>query len=116
MRQLWQTTSEFLRPEGAAYSGPLVRRHADPSGGGDTQGSVSKVRHGEAGEVSMACEQPFLYEAICLVRGTPMQGEYCKGGGRGAQTGLEDGKEPGQGVHGRATPTHRGSRPQGDRD
>ncbi len=116
VRQLRHNVPEFLRPEDAACSGPVVRGYANPSGGGGPQGSVSTVRHGEAGKVSMACEQPILHEAVCLVCGAAMQGEYRKGSSKGAQTGLEDGEDPGQGVHGRAAPAHGGSRSQGDRD
>ena len=115
VRVLWHNTPVFLRPEGTACSGPVLRGYANPPGGGGPKGPVSKVRQGEAGEVSMACEQPFLHEAVCLVCGAAMQGDPGQRRGKGAQAGLEDGKGPGQGVHGRAASADGGSRPQGDR-
>jgi hypothetical protein len=94
VRQLRHNAPEFLRPEGTAHTGPLMRGYANSPGGGGPQGSVSTVRHGEAGEVSVACEHPILHEAVCLVCGAAMQGEYRKGSSTGAQAGLEDGEGP----------------------
>ena len=56
------------------------------------------MRQGEAGDVTVAGGQPVLHEAICLVRGTALQGNDGQGGGEGTQVGLEDREESGQGV------------------
>ena len=115
VRLLRHKAPEFLRPQGTPYSGPVLWGHANLSGGGGPQGPVSEVRQGEAGEVSVACGQPFLHEAVCLVCGTAVQGDHGQGHGKGAQAGLEDGQGPGQGVHAGAAPTYGNPRTQGNR-
>ncbi len=76
------------------------------SGGGGPPGSVSPVRHGEAREVSVAGGEPVLHEAVGLVCGAPLPGDRHQGCGQGAQAGLEDGEEPGEGVYAGAAPAH----------
>lgn len=63
----------------------------------------------------MAGGQPVLHEAICLIRGTALQGNDGQGGGEGTQVGLEDREESGQGVYAGAAPAHGDSGPQGHR-
>jgi len=104
VRRVWDSAPEFLRSEGSADSRPVVRGAAQLPGGGDPPGSVSPVRHGEAGKVSLAGDQPGLHEAICLVYGAPVPRDRRQGGGEGAHARLEDREEPGAGVYARATP------------
>ena len=69
VRMLRDGPSEFLRPQGAAYPGPALRRDACLSGGGGPQSQVSEVWQGEAREASLAFGQPFLYKAFRFFRG-----------------------------------------------
>ena len=112
---VWDSALGFLRSEGATHTRPVVRGDAYASGGGGPQGSVSPVRQGEAGKVSLAGEQPVLHEAVCLVCGTTLPGNDSQGGGAGTQVRLEDRKEAGQGVYAGAAQTYGDSWPQGHR-
>ena len=115
MRRVWDLAPAFLRSEGPADSRSVVRGDAHLPGGGGPPGSMSPVRQGEAREVSVACDQPVLHEAICLVCGATLPGHRRQGCGEGAQAGLEDREEPGEGVYAGAAPAHRDAGPQGYR-
>lgn len=110
---LWDPPSEFLRSQGPAHSGPVLWGAAHLPGSGGPPGSMSPVWQGEAGNVSLAGDQPVLHEAICLVCGAPLSGNGRQGRGQGAQARLEDREELGEGVYAGAAPAHRDAGPQG---
>lgn len=116
MWMLWNNTSGLLRPQGAEDTGPVLRRDADLYGSGNTEGQVPEVREGEAGEVSLACRQPFLHESFCLVCGEEVPGLLNKGRGKGTQAGLEDGEGTGEGVYAGATSKGGNTGTKGNRD
>ena len=113
VRQMWNLAPEFLRSSSPADSRPVVRGDAYLPGSGDPQGSVSTVWQSEAGEVSLARGQPVLHEALCLVCGPTLPGNRHQERCERAQTGLEDGEEPGDGLYAGAAPAHRNAGPQG---
>jgi len=115
MRRVWDFAPEFLRPEGPADSRSVLRGAAHLRGRGGPPGSVSPVRQGEAGDVSMAGRQPVLHEAVCLVCGATLPGNGRPGRGQGTQARLEDRQEPREGVYARAAPAHRDAGAQGYR-
>ncbi len=109
VRRVWDLVPEFLRSEGPADSRSVVRGDVHLSGGGNPPGSMSPVRQGEAGKVSVAGDQPVVHAAICLVCGATLPGDRRQGGGEGAQARLEDREEPGEGVYARAAPAYGGA-------
>ena len=107
-------SSFLLRQEGSKGSGSLLRGRADLPGGGDPTGLLPKVQEGEAGEDKVACGQPFLYQAICLLYRTPVSrfGYYrcCQG----AAPELEDCEVSRKGIHAGAVETNGDARAEGN--
>jgi len=115
VRWVWGSALEFLRSQGQADSRPVVRGAAHLLGSGGPSGSVSPVWQGETREDPVAGDQPVLYEAGGLVCGAPLPGNGRQGRRQGAQAGLEDREESGEGVYAGAAPAHRDAGSQGHR-
>jgi len=106
MRSVRSYSSFLLRQEGSQDSGPLLRGHADLPGGGDPTSLLPKVQESEAGENGLACGQPFLYQAICLLCRTPVSGFGYYGCRQGTAPELEDCEVSGKGIHAGAVETN----------
>src|SRR5512135_2763682 len=74
-----------------------------------------ELRRREAREAALVGEQPLLHQAVRLLRGPALSVRDDPGCGARTPPRLEDGQGAGNGVHARATPTGRGTRPEGDR-
>lgn len=103
MRLLWHHTSELLRQEGAANTGPVLRGRPYIPGSRSPADSVQTVQQGEAGEVFVVGEQPILHEAVFLLRGAEVPGHDGHGCGQRTETGLAHRKDPGERIHAGAT-------------
>lgn len=114
MRSMRPCSSFLLRQEGSKGSGSLLRGHADLPGGGDPTGLLQKVQESEAGEDSLACGQPFLYQAIWLLCGTPVSGFGYYGCCQGAAPELEDCEVSGKGIHAGAVEASGDARAEGN--
>ena len=100
MWQLRKDTPELLRQGRQAYTGFVLWGCPDIPGGGGSTCSVQEVRDSEAGATAVACEQPFLHEAVLLLRGAEMSCHDRQGRSKRAEAGLAYGQGIGQGVHG----------------
>ena len=99
MRLLWHCTSELLRQEGAANTGPVLRGRPYIPGSRSPAGSVQTVQKGETGEAYVAGGQSILHEAVFLLRGAEVPGHDRHGCGQRTETGLAHRKNPGERVH-----------------
>src|SRR4030042_1543300 len=99
MRLLWRRTSELLRQEGAANTGPVLRGRPYILRSGSQVGSVQTVQQGETGEAHVAGGQSLLYEGVFLLRGAEVPGHDRHGCGQRTETGLAHRKNPGERVH-----------------
>ena len=109
-------TSELLRQDSAADTGPVLRGCPDISGGGGSACSVQEVRESEAGEAALAGEQSLLHEAVLLLCGKEVSCHDHQGRGKRAEAGLARRQGIGEGVHGGAASTQPCGSAPGSRD
>lgn len=115
MRVLWDGSPKFLRPQGAAYPGPALRRDAYLSGSGDQTCYVLEVWEGEVREAYLAGRQPFLHEAIRLLCRPTVPEDDHSGRHQRGEAGLAYGQGVGKALYDRTAPAYRCSRTEGNR-
>ena len=86
MRFMRQSSPELLRQGSATDPGLVLRGCPNIPGGGSSARTVQRVREGETGEIPMAGEQPFLHEALLVLRRQEMPGYEPPGCSQGAET------------------------------
>ena len=115
LRRLQSSPLVLVRPTHAACSRPVLRRPAHLSGDRGAPGAVQELRAREARAPRFPGEQPFLYQALCLLRRPSLPASDDQGCCAGVEPRLGFGEDAGDAVHARATRPRGHARPQGDR-
>ena len=112
--QLWLCPSYLLRPENPESQRPVLRRHADLPGCGDTARVLSQMPKGETREADLAGRLSLLYQTILLLCRPTLPGFEYPGYRQGIASGLENSQVFGDAVYAGAASPSGNSRPQGD--
>lgn len=115
---VWSLRSGFapnLRSQAALGARPLGGRRQNLPGDREPSGALSELREGEAGEAGMALRQPFLHQALCLLRRPALSNLDDQGHCPRTVSGLEDGQGSRQGVYAGAAPKSGNAGSAGDR-
>ena len=105
----------LVRPTHAARSRSVVWRHAHLSGDRGASCALQELRAREARAARLPGGQPFLYQALCLLRWAALSSGHHQGRCRGTQASLGDDQDSGDPVHARATGPCGHPRPQSHR-
>jgi len=108
-------TLDLLRPQGPVGPRSALWRHADLPAAGNSTCSVSKVRQGETGEVSLPGQQSVLHQTVCLLCWQALQYLHGQGCCPRVASGPQDGQRSGKALHAGETPSCAESQAQGYR-
>src|SRR5437870_3808337 len=115
---VWSLRSSLapnLRSQAALGARPVGGRHQNLPGDREPSGALPELRQSEAGEAGMALRQPFLHQALCVLRGPALSGFDDPGRRPRAAPGLENRQEARRAVHAGTAPKSWNTGSAGDR-
>ena len=113
VRSLWSALAPNLRSQAAPGARPLGGRHQNLFGVGEPSGALPELRQSEAGAAGLAFQQPFLHQALCVLRGPALSDFDDPGRRPRVAPGLEDRQGSRQAVHAGAASEEQGRQRRG---